>query len=378
MATIQSLNGVLTTDIAAVNGVPVAEIATFNGQDWPALGKSWQKLFTLTGQPFGAITIDDTNYIAGAQNEPEIWYSAAGSGTWTECAYTFPAGDPFGGSTDGFRALITIGSYVLAGTWDGGGSPQMYKSTDSGVTWTSLYPGPGFSNEFDTRAQHDFAYDSVSGYVFASTQSNGLIFRSVDAGATWVEMQNIANMNEMMTICYDYTNDVLIAGGGYNTAGLLKSTNDGVTWVFKQALDLDAQPPGTTNVDAYVYTVEHDPIYDTLIAGAGRDRGQIWLSDDIGETWTKQADLSILSNEDRVLCSCYDAARGRLYVGTGGTGEIWYSEDGGYNWTKELALLESEDVTIITDMVYDPINEEIAFCTFSNQGTNDGQVWAYK
>ena len=380
MATIQSLNGVLTTDIAAVNGIPVAEIAKFNNQDWPALGPSWNKVLTLTGQSFGACAIDGTNFVAGCANQPEIWYSAGGTGTWTECAYTFPAGDPYGGSTDGFRSLLfqPDDDYLIAGTYDGGGSPQLYKSTDHGVSWTSLYPGPGFSDELDTRGQYGLAYDSVSGYIFAGTGRNGFVLRSTDDGATWLpEMQNIADLNEVHTIYYDGTNDVLLLGGGENKAAIWKSTNDGVTWIFKQDFALDATPPGTPNIDAYVFTICHDPVYDTRIAGAGRDHGQIWLSDDIGETWTKQKDLYNDSFEHQVLCSCYDIARGRLYVGTGGTGELWYSEDGGYTWTKELALLETDDVNQITDIKYDPSTEKILFCTSSSVGTFDGTLWIY-
>lgn len=373
MADISKVIDIAAANIAQVAGIEVANIANVISYNWPALGPSWSKVLTLTGNWVNGIAYDQNsvnhNLVAAVGRTgqpPQSWYSAnGGAGTWTQSSETF-SGQTWVASLmdqpdDGF---------MLAGCYDTG-FPKIFKSIDGGVTWSD-------KSYRDTRSAQCFGYDSVSGYSFMGSSLSGKVWRSIDNGETWVEMQALADIGGFVhEILYDSINDVLIAAGGSNGADIWKSTNDGVTWVKKQEFGDDGVPPGTPNIDCHCFCLAHDTSYDTLIAGAGSDRGQIWLSDDAGETWTKVKDLWTDSVETSVLSAAYDVNRGRLYVGTQGRGELWYSEDGGYTWTRELQLLASDDVISISDIAYDPSTFEMAFCTTSNIGTLDGTVWTY-
>lgn len=378
MAIIEKLNGILPTDITSVNGILVADLVKFNGQEWPALGPYWQKVLTVTDNYINALAVDtytaNHNLVAGVGSlTPSSWYcNNGGRNTWVQSSedYQFMTY---------VKAIIDqpTDNFMLAGCYNSGGTPYMHKSTDGGQTWVQKGGGAGY----DSRGNLCFAYDPTSGYTFMGSSQSGKIWRTNDDGETFVEMQALSQIGGFVhTICYDSTNDVLIAGGGSNGADVWKSTNDGVTWVKKQEFGDDATPPGTVGVRCHLYSISHDAFHDTLIACAGADRGQIWVSDDAGETWTKEKDLYTDASETAVLTSVYDATLKRLWVGTQPHGELWYSDDGGYTWDRELQMAPDGEgdpgEQQIRCLSWDVRDGTIAFGTGSTY-SGDGQVWIF-
>lgn len=155
--------------------------------------------------PIGNIIRDINSNASGAIvacSRDGIATSQDGGATWTQTH----AGDFYCFTTN------ADGSFLASGTV--GLSPEIFKSTDNGQTW-SVYGNVGGS----ARA----LFETSTGTVLAGNYNSG-IFRSTDDGATW-------------TKTYDVNITVLdfaeAADGTIYTItllGLLKSTDGGATW----------------------------------------------------------------------------------------------------------------------------------------------------
>ncbi len=103
------------------------------------------------------------------------------------------------------RCLISYSNLVFAGTDDG-----IYKSTDSGTTWTHVY------KEVQTNG-----FTIFNNKIYAALM-NGALMTS-DEGATWHYIYKPLTLHD---ISNDGENVYAMTLGG----GLLKSKNDGLTW----------------------------------------------------------------------------------------------------------------------------------------------------
>jgi photosystem II stability/assembly factor-like uncharacterized protein len=114
-------------------------------------------------------------------------------------------------------------SYPATGTIYVSGGAKIYRSTNDGLSWTELAPHPNGGNE----NYHNIFFTSVNtGYCSEAVQ--GLIYRTVDGGASWVRMNDLAvdprDVNDLI-----FTND----STGYIATSLYqvdKTTDYGKTW----------------------------------------------------------------------------------------------------------------------------------------------------
>lgn len=100
---------------------------------------------------------------------------------------------------------------------------QVLKTTDGGLTWAIAY----------RRANLEFVSVAVNaaGNLFAA--ANGAepgIWRSNDAGATWLRTENVAN--SMSKVVFDGTSGFYTGGG----SRIARSTDDGSTWPYAATL----------------------------------------------------------------------------------------------------------------------------------------------
>ncbi|MDP4116697.1 MAG: hypothetical protein Q8903_11215, partial [Bacteroidota bacterium] len=88
------------------------------------------------------------------------------------------ANGPYGGSVNDLVKVPNPqgGNYIFANAFSG-----IYRSTNSGISWTPLYPN--FSH------YTIIGFTSVGTTLFASTNGYG-IFRSTDYGISWSNLSN--------------------------------------------------------------------------------------------------------------------------------------------------------------------------------------------
>ena len=243
----------------------------------------------------------------------------AGTGAWTLLG-------PPGGDIADVAASPTQPGVVLAGIAPGGSwGGTMYRSTDSGATWT---PVPDFAG-ISVR-DIEFAPD---GTVYAATQDS--VWTSDDDGATWThqDLGIDANNDDVFDIAIDPGNPLTIwagvtAAGGFQPVNVMRSINGGVDWE-------DRTPAGhdTTMSCAGIAIDPNDP--DTVIAVFRGDfgGGEVWVTTTGGDAWD---DRSAGLPGNPLNAVVYDGTRllvgggqnfGSQYVG------VYTSDDLGVQWT---------------------------------------------
>ncbi|HKX29720.1 MAG TPA: RTX toxin [Blastocatellia bacterium] len=160
----------------------------------------------------------------------------------------------------------------------------IFRSTDFGATFTQISSGTGAATGLPGGVAYDLAGDPVNparlytNLVFADRVGglNG-IYRSTDTGATWTKVGNAA-MDAL--IISNTTNNIEIAAGGNNTvyvaivnagraAGLFRSGDGGATWTALDVPNLHPGGQGATHL-----SIVADPTDPNLVY-IGGDRAEI-------------------------------------------------------------------------------------------------------
>ena len=291
--------------------------STDGGATWTVFGAS---SFPGTGFPIdqnangpyiGAIGVDRANsniVLAalrgfGSSFDEGVWRSTNGGSSW---AHVLPvtAFNNIRGTDVVFDPSDATGAtaYAALGELGGGGSKNgVYKSTDTGMTWTALTIS-GFSPSNFGRislAVGPPVSGSTSGVLFAaiadaSTFSRRLlgVFKSSNGGANWTQLTDpvvspasgFCNFQCLydMAIRVSPVNPSLVfvggaAGGSSTPKTVFRSTDGGNTWA-----DVSANGAGSTiHVDTHAFAFSADG--KTLYVG---DDGGVWSSTDVVNTAT--------------------------------------------------------------------------------------------
>ncbi len=167
--------------------------------------------------------------------------------------------------------------------------------------WTEIAVGAGL---YDV----DFPVDCMTGYAVGST---GDIFKTTDAGATWINVQNPAYTDRLNRVHFPVNAST---GWAVGESGRIVITVDGGTnWT--------AQTSGVSVSLRSVYFVDDQTGY------VGGTFGTILKTTDGGANWT---DISIGGAENmQDFCFPVDATTG--YLAT--SAQVLKTVDGGANWT---------------------------------------------
>jgi photosystem II stability/assembly factor-like uncharacterized protein len=251
------LSGIAISDMAidpfSASTIYVAGIAGQNGKIIKTVdgGTSWVDIYTEPSQNDTVLSIaispsSPSTILAGLYNG-ELLRSTDGGRTWS--------------------AVKDFGQRVLEIKFGSGGNTAyaltsragLYKSTDSGVTWTEsttalTYDILSSPNRALTSvsAFHDLALDSrTSGVIYLGTEEG--MFRSVDDGVNWsfmsLPLRNTAL--KVSAIAIDPNNANIIFATVAST--IYKSINGGVTWETKvlptkAAVDTILINPNSSNI----------------------------------------------------------------------------------------------------------------------------------
>ena len=241
----------------------------------------------------------------------------AGTGNWSLLGP--PGGDVFDAAASTADPNIALAGIAPDGSFGG----TLYRSTDAGNTWSQVLPLNGIS-VFDIEFKAD-------GTVYIGTLDS--VRRSTDGGVSWTSLDlGIGANDQVFDVALDPSNPLIIwAGiadaGGFQPVNVMRSTDNGGTWSNRT-------PPLAAPISCRGIAV--DPTdSNTVIAVFGGDfgGGEVWTTTDGGDSWTNRS-AGLPDNPMQAVV--YDGSR--LLVGGGqlfGSENVglYRSTDLGATWT---------------------------------------------
>jgi len=252
---------------------------------------------------------------AGVPGDPSTYYVGAASGGIYK---TVDGGVTWAAIFDA-QPVQSIGSLAVAKSdpnivWAGTGEGKIrshislgqgvYKSTDAGKSWTLM--GLEQTGRVPRTVIHprdpNVVLVCALGHAYGPQAERG-VFRTTDGGATWTKVLFVDQNTGCSDLAMDPRNPrVLFAGmwqleihtwgreSGGPGSGLFMSRDGGVTWQRLSGRGLPAKPVG--KVAVAIAPSNPDRVYALIETGDGipwkgqpTDSGQLWRSEDSGETW---------------------------------------------------------------------------------------------
>jgi photosystem II stability/assembly factor-like uncharacterized protein len=180
----------------------------------------------------------------------------------------------------------------------------MYKSTDAGKTWqhVGLDNTGRIARVVVHRTNPDIVYAAALGHAYGPQQERG-VYRTIDGGKTWDRVLFVDENTGAADVVMDPTNPrILFAAmwqivihtwgreSGGPGSGIYMSRDGGATWTKLTGSGLPAKPFGkvglaiapsnASRIYALIETGDGVPVHDQ-----DTDRGELWRSDDGGDTW---------------------------------------------------------------------------------------------
>jgi photosystem II stability/assembly factor-like uncharacterized protein len=253
--------------------------------------------------------------VASVPGDPLVYYTGAASGgifkTSDGGIHWQPIFDDQPVSSIGALAVAPSDPNVV---WAGTGEPfirghisvgqGIYRSTDAGKTWTlaGLERTGRIARIVIDPANANIVLACALGHAYGPQPERG-VFRTTDGGRTWDKTLFVDENTGCSDLAMDPRNPrILFAGmwqieihtwgrdSGGPGSGLFQSRDGGVTWKRLVGNGLPTRPVG--KVAVAIARSNPNRVYAMIETGDGvpwngqdTDRGQIWRSDNGGDTW---------------------------------------------------------------------------------------------
>jgi photosystem II stability/assembly factor-like uncharacterized protein len=159
---------------------------------------------------------------------------------------------------------------------------------DGNVTWVSLGPSPGAYFNYGNISSRIVSgtYDPQNSNIIYIGPAYGGVWKSTDAGVTWVPLTDDQPSMAMGAIVLDPDNPQIVyagtgeatySGASYSGLGLLKSTDSGASWT-----QITAGLPTHTYFSRLIIRPNHN---NELLAAMGYNG--LYKSTDSGESWSQ-------------------------------------------------------------------------------------------
>lgn len=273
--------------------------------------------------------------------------STDGGVTWT-----------VGASAQGRRGLVPVsGGTALAWARNGAfpaADERVLRSTDGGQTWTDLGP---------ILAEGALAITMLSAQVVIAADFTGAMFRSIDAGATWVRTFSSPGPRPgYLSSATPAFADALTGYLGYGPGFVIKTVDGGASWAqissgSGQSLnDIDRFPGGdliavgdggtvltsTGSTPWIAHSLSSLPLVAVDVVGpqevvVADQGGRVYRSSDRGTTWVPGAAApASLEAHDLHFTTLLDG----WVIGSGfDDGALLHTTNGGNSWTPVTAFL---------------------------------------
>ncbi len=170
-----------------------------------------------------------------------VWISTDAGDNWTQATNGFPSNDANLG-----RVSLAIApsqpSTVYALASDGIGVRGVYKSTDSGNSWTQVMVGAPFSGEGQVWYNNFIAVHPTNPNTLFAGMTE--MYKSTDGGATWTDVTSSMHVDHHAILFDPNTPANMIVG---NDGGVFLSTNTGSSWIKSFHLPISQFYAGTVD-----------------------------------------------------------------------------------------------------------------------------------
>jgi photosystem II stability/assembly factor-like uncharacterized protein len=228
-------------------------------------------------------------------------------------------------------------STIYAGT---GGGNGVYKSVDSGNTWSPLSTG---ANSVAALAIDPVTPSTI--YAATNTPNFGVI-KSTNGGTSWISLTGLTGTGLVYSLAIDPVSPSTLYLG--SNGGLFKTTNGGTNWARLNAF------PSTA------FSIAIDPSSPTNIyAGSGG----IFKSTDGGTSWTNSS--SGLPSTTTRSIAIDPSTPAIIYVGT--NNGVFKSTNGAASWSSASSGLGS---SAIVSLALNPTSPAIIYA-----GSSDGKIF---
>jgi photosystem II stability/assembly factor-like uncharacterized protein len=244
------------------------------------------------------------------------------AGAWTPFT---PAGVPAGGGA-GRLNNVSFRPGKPNEIWVAAPAGGIWRSNDNGNSWTSntdTLPQIGFTDIAFDAVDSNVIYVATGDYDAGDVYSFGVL-KSTNDGATWVPTGTMSRRNDFI-ISRVLAHPTV---GGYVLAstndGLFRTTNGGNSWARESSGDFS--------------DIEFMPGNPNIVYGGVKSSG-VFRSDDGGDSWSKLTDGLPTVNVGRVALAVSEANPDVVYAlishaGNSGLLGVWKSEDRGDNWRR--------------------------------------------
>ncbi|QCK14115.1 VPS10 domain-containing protein [Mangrovivirga cuniculi] len=249
------------------------------------------------------------------------------------------------------RGLIVDPRDATGNTWFAGSvGGGIWKTTDAGTTWENKTPElPNIAISWLVMAPSDnqilYAGTGEGFSASAGFIKGAGVFKSIDGGETWNQLQSTANENfqTISRIIVDPENpDVVLVCANNDplnadtfNSGIFKTTDGGDSW----SRVYDAQR-------SYVQDLDYEPGNFSVIYAAERRFG-VLKSTDAGETW--ESANTGMQPSGRVEITVSPVKTDRLFASaeggqTGNGSDLYISDDGAQTWNLLLESSKSDNI----------------------------------
>ncbi len=287
------------------------------------------------------------NFIPLQRKGSPVYRSTNGAGNWSASA---------SGLTASIVSCLTQDP-VTAATIYAGTSIGVFKSVDSGATWSLTSPGSSQNAPLATNA---VAIDPSNANIIYAATTNG-IFKSINAGGTYSQKNSGLTNLSVFALVVDPSSPAILYAG--TQAGVFKSTNGGDSWVGINN--------GTNS--ARVNKIVIDPTQNpaTTIYLGTSSRGMLKTTNG-GGVWTTINTGALSNFTPQVIALAIDPLNPlTLYVGVGPAPSVLFkTTDGGGTWSSSgtgltfLAGGQPATPTVNT-LAVDPVTTATVYATTS-------------
>lgn len=280
-------------------------------------------------------------------------YRTTNSGlTWSVVTGGFPSNDPTLGriSIDISRSNPQI-IYALTANANGN-SRGLYKSTDGGNTWTLINSSVAQSSNFAWFNRICKVHPSDPNIVYCGGLN---MERSTNGGINF--SQAVSTHVDQHAVAFSYSNPSYVVIG--NDGGVDYSSNGGTTWNFSNSLPI-----------TQFYAGEIDPSNPNVILGGTQDNGTVrTLSGSIN-------DWNMINGGDGFYCLVDYSNSQRVYASSQ-YGALVRSTNGGNSFIAATSGLDLTYTNWMTPFVMDKNNPLTLYCgTYKIHKTTNGmQSW---
>lgn len=271
---------------------------------------------------------------------------------WTEVLQAFP-------EAQFTRDVYVVSRNVALRSTNTTGTQSIQRSTDGGVTWSSVAnPGNnGFVFGF-------YFHDHQEGFAVGSS---GNIWRTENAGANWSRISQPYTTNGLLSIdFYDRDHGIIVGGDG----SVLKTSDGGLTWS-----PFTIVAPGT-DIQDYGQLDLTDVQYINFERIAVTTFSAILMSYDGGDSWDIHRVQDITNTPPEICCVLtkdvqFPSVSTGYFVGSVNPSRLFKTDDGGLSWE---AIQMPEDAAVREVHFFDALNG-IAIGIDLYHTTDGGETW---